>query len=174
VSVERGVVRQAAQFVALANTLSQSGLGNVDETPSPIWWPGLKPDEAKQEWNDLRQWVAQLRARFPNALRLPECWWQHNDIVEVLAALRDFERACFTPTSPPTAAVEWQRALREMEIRIELWIKRFSCGVPGRDHDVLESDDAPPPGWDEFLEQDEQRRRESPTPKPSERRTTDK
>jgi hypothetical protein len=174
VSTERGVVRRAAQLVALADGLRQDGLGHVDETPTPIWWPGLKPEETRQEWEDLRRWVGQLRVRFPNAIRLPDCWWRHNDLVEVLAALRDFERACFTPSSPATAAVEWQCALRDMEIRIEIWIKRLACSVPGRGHDLPARDDATPAGWDEFVEQDVQRRRESPTPMPSDEQTAEK
>jgi hypothetical protein len=174
VSVEPGVVRRAAQLVAPADGLRQEGLGRVDERPSPIWWPSLKAVEVKHEWEDLRRWVGQLRVRFPNAIRLPDCWWRHNDLVEVLAALRDYERACFTPSSPATAAVEWQRALREMEIRMEIWIKRFGCSVPGRGHDPPDqSEDAIPRGWNEFIEQDAQRRGGSPTPLPSEETTTD-
>ena len=132
--VERGVVRKAAQLVALADGLSQDGLGRLaqDEAPRPVHWPNLKPEEAIEEWNELCGWVERLRVRFPNAIRLPDCWWRHNDLVEVLAALRDFERVCFSDTAPATAPVEWQRALRDMEIRIEIRIKRFTCAVDAR------------------------------------------
>ncbi|HZC51167.1 MAG TPA: hypothetical protein VE441_01530 [Mycobacterium sp.] len=163
------MVRKAAQLVALADGLSQDGLGRLaqDEAPRPVHWPDLTSEEAVEEWNELRLWVERLRVRFPNAIRLPDCWWRHNDLVEVLAGLRDFERVCFGETAPATAPVEWQRALRDMETRIEIWIKRFTCSVPGRGHDPLELREAKPPGWDEFVEADAQRRRESPTPTPS-------
>lgn len=156
---ERGLVRQAMQLAALVEGLRKEGLA-ADEMPYPILWPAIEPGEAKREWDELRRWVNQLRVRFPNAIRLPDCWWQHNDLVEVLAALRDFERGSFVSTAPASAALEWQRALRDMEVRMEIWIKRFTCSVPGRGHDVPVSDDAAPPGWDDFVQRDVDRRRD--------------
>jgi hypothetical protein len=172
VSPERRVVRQAAQLVALAKGLRNDLDDDSGELPHPIHWPSLTAEEARQEWDELRRWVRQLRARFPNITRLPECWWQHNDLVEILAALRDYERACFSPTAPATAAVEWQRALRDMEIRMEIWIKRFTCTVPGRGHTTPDYvADIAPDGWAESVRCDVNRRRNagsrSPTPSPS-------
>ena len=120
----------------------------------PIHWPALTPEEAAEEWDALRQWVSQLCARFPNALRLPDCWWRHNDLVEVLSALRDYERACVARSAPATAAVEWQRAFRDMEVRLESWIKRLACSVQGRSHDRPAPVDVVPEGWIEFVEDD--------------------
>lgn len=144
--------------------------------PRPIHWPSLKPsNEARDEWNSLRIWVEHLRVRFPNAIRLPDCWWRHNDLVEVLAALRDHERASYHPTASATGPVEWQRALRDMETRIDIWIKRFNCTVPGRRHELLPVPvPTEPAGWQDFVEEDLQRRQcagdnssESPTCSPS-------
>jgi hypothetical protein len=134
VSSERRVVRQAAQLVALAHGLRNDLVEDAEALPHPIHWPSLTAEEAEQEWDELCRWVHRLCARFPNLTRVPDCWWQHNDLVEILSALRDYERACFTSTAPATAAVEWHRALRDMEIRMEIWIKRFTCTVPGRGH----------------------------------------
>ncbi len=76
-----------------------------------------------------------LRARFPHlTARIPDCWYRHNDLVEALLALRDHERACYTASSPASAAVEWHRAFRDMEARWDSWIKRFTCTVPGKGH----------------------------------------
>lgn len=174
---EKPIVRKAAQLVALAHELREEGLGKGDQQ-HPIFWPALRAEEAKREWDALRRWVEQLRIRYPNLVRLPECWWRHNDLVEVLSALRDHERACFNPLAPATAAVEWQRALRDMEIRMEIWIKRFTCNVPGRCHETqVSSEDVLPDGWMEHVTRDVARRRrpdepstdepESPTPDPS-------
>jgi hypothetical protein len=159
VSAERRVVRQAAQLVALANGLRNDLHDDDHALPHPIHWPSLTAEEAEHEWDELRHWVERLRARFPNLTRLPDCWWQHNDLVEVLAALRDYERASFSPTAPATAAVEWQRALRDMEIRIEIWIKRFTCTVPGRGHTFPDPIDVTPDGWGEHVRRDVYRRR---------------
>jgi hypothetical protein len=49
---------------------------------------------------------------------IPPCWEQHNGMVEALAALRDHERDCYAETAPPSAAVDWLRAFREIEARL--------------------------------------------------------
>ena len=107
----------------------------------------------------MRQWVEHLVHRFPNIARLPDCWWRHNDLVEVLSALRDYERACFAITAPATGPIEWQRALRDVEIRIEIWTKRFTCNVPGRGHDPADPNSDPVDGWTRFIEADVTHRR---------------
>jgi hypothetical protein len=126
----------------------------VDESAPPIQWSELTAEEAEQEWPALRAWVNQLQRRFPHTLRLPTCWWQHNDLVELLAALRDHERASFGPSAPPTAAIEWHRAFRDTEVRAETWIRRLGCSVPGREHPDVSTSDA----WQHFIEADVQSR----------------
>lgn len=117
--------------------------------PSPIYWPTLTAAEASEEWEALRGWVELLQLRFPNSMRLPECWWQHNDLVEVLAALRDAERACYHTRSSAAAPADWHRMLREVETRTETWTKRFTCAVRGH---------AGEPEWSQFVESDVTRR----------------
>jgi hypothetical protein len=156
---DRGVVRRAAQLVAISEHLRQEGLGQAETTPRPISWPALTPEEATEEWPALRQWVEQLVHRFPNITRLPDCWWRHNDLVEALSALRDYEHACFATTAPAAGPVEWQRALRDIEARIEVWTKRFTCTVPGRGHDPADATSDPVDSWTRFIEADVNRRR---------------
>ena len=123
---------------------------DVDGSAPPVCWPALTAEEADREWPALRAWVERLQARFPHTLRLPACWWQHNDLVELLAALRDHERASFGPSAAPTAALDWHRAFREAETRAETWIRRFGCAVAGREHPDLSG----PEGWQQFLAAD--------------------
>jgi hypothetical protein len=125
-----------------------------DAEVPPVHWPTLIVDETEDEWCSLRLWVEQLYIRFPHAVRVPPCWWQHNDLVELLSALRDYERASYAPTAATTAAVDWHRAFREIEGRMELWIKRFSCGLSGREHAYAVSDE----GWAAFTAADAQAR----------------
>lgn len=67
----------------------------------------------------LTPWVEQLVTRFDLDIRVvPPCWAQHNGMVEALSALRDHERACYSETAAPTAALDWFRALREIEARL--------------------------------------------------------
>ena len=60
---------------------------------------------------------------------LPPCWEQHNGMVEALLALRDHERACYADSASPTAAVDWFRALREIEIRLADLAAQTQCTV---------------------------------------------
>jgi hypothetical protein len=128
----------------------------VDAAACPTYWPRLTAAEAAEEWPTLREWVKQLQHRFPHTLRLPNCWWQHNDLVEILSALRDHERGSYAASAPPNSALDWHRAFRDVELRIEIWIKRFGCTVPGREH-PLGTDDA---AWLAFLEGDAATRRQ--------------
>lgn len=105
-----------------------------DESGAPVYWPTLTAEEAEDEWPALREWVDQLLIRFPHCARVPQCWWRHNDLVELFSALRDHERASFASTASAAAATDWHRAFRDVELRAEMWIRRFTCSVPGRDH----------------------------------------
>jgi hypothetical protein len=159
-NAQRPIIRKAAQLVALAHDLSQGALGDTGDLPHPTHWPTLHAEEALREWDQLRCWVDLLRMRFPHLTHIPECWWRHNDLVEILAALRDYERACFSPIAPASAAVEWQRALQDMELRMEIWIKRFTCGVAGRGHQAAPTTvDEVPDGWADFIDYDIAQRR---------------
>jgi hypothetical protein len=134
------------------------GIGEAMErfnakTPA-IYWPTIIAAETEKEWRALRHWVERLYVRFPHAGRVPPCWWQHNDLVELLSALRDYERASFAPEAPPTAAVEWHRAFRDIETRLEMWVKRLDCALVGREHASLITDE----GWDAFIAGDVQAR----------------
>lgn len=54
---------------------------------------------------------------------------QHNATVEALSALRDHERASFSGKSPRTAAVDWFRALGEMEYQLTAITSRTQCSI---------------------------------------------
>lgn len=123
---------------------------DVDAAASPTCWTRLTADEAAEEWPALRAWAEQLQRRFPHALRLPTCWWKHNDLVEILAALRDHERGAYASSATPSSAIDWHRAFREVEARMEIWIKRFGCAVPGREHPTGTDESA----WRAFVDAD--------------------
>jgi hypothetical protein len=79
---------------------------------------------------ELRGWVQALVRRFAIEPRvLPPCWEQHNGMIEALLALRDHERACYADSASPTAAVDWLRALREIEIRLADLAAQTQCTV---------------------------------------------
>ncbi len=96
----------------------------------PVHWPSLSGDEAAHAFADLRGWVEQLVNRFAIEVRvIPPCWHQHNGMVEALSALRDHERACFADTASPTAAVDWFRALRDIEARLIELASKTQCSA---------------------------------------------
>jgi len=132
---------------------------DVDATAPPTAWPRLPAEDAIEEWPALRLWVEQLQCRFPHTLRLPNCWWQHNDLVEILVALRDHERGAYASSALPGAAMDWHRAFRDAEVRMEFWIKRFGCAVPGREHPAGTDEAA----WRSFVAADVAARRSNST-----------
>jgi hypothetical protein len=85
----------------------------------PVHLPSRTARERTEALAELRAWVTQLVVRLHIDTRvIPPCWEQHNGMVEALQALRDHERASYAESASPTAAVDWFRALREIEARL--------------------------------------------------------
>ena len=118
-------------------------------------WPSLLPDDARQAWADLRDWVEALVDRFALETRVvPPCWYRHNTLVEALSALRDHERICFAPSASPTAAVDWFRALREIEHRLSEACARTQCSVNEHRPDPPRTWQTDQAQWQTFVEAD--------------------
>lgn len=136
-------------------------LGGLDELApgAPLLWPEIPVEDAAAEWQELRTWVHGLVARYAlDSHVVPACWFRHNHLVEALAALRDHERGCFAATSPPTAAIEWQRAWRDIESRLRAWTAELRCDShhhPAHDQHRGVSED----GWENFVTADSSGRR---------------
>lgn len=104
--------------------------GDLPDIPAPTHWPALPADDTADAWRDLRRWVEALQERFGlDHHVLPGCWWRHNRHVEALAALRDHERASYSPTAPATAPVEWIRALRDITTVLAGWTSDTGCAT---------------------------------------------
>jgi hypothetical protein len=124
----------------------------------PVLWPRLAAAELADELEALRDWAEALVERFGlDSHVVPACWWRHNHLVEALAALRDHERGSYAPTAPPTAAVEFHRALRDIEVRLRDWVAELRCEA-GHDasHDRARRLGAE--GWEDWLAAEAQRR----------------
>lgn len=107
---------------------------HTDGSAPAVFWPALTAEEAEAEWPALQEWVTGLQTRFPRSPRLPSCWYRHNDVVEVLSALRDYERYCFGPGAAASAAFDWQRAHREADDYIHWLNRRWRCDVADGPH----------------------------------------
>ncbi|MHB8185704.1 MAG: hypothetical protein ACYDDU_06370 [Dermatophilaceae bacterium] len=125
------------------------------DVSGPTHWPSLLPDDARQAWADLRDWVERLVDRFGLETRIvPPCWYRHNTLVEALTALRDHERICFAPNASPTGAVDWFRALREIEHRLTEACARTQCSVNEHRPDPLRTWLTDQDQWRTFVEAD--------------------
>jgi hypothetical protein len=90
---------------------------------------------------------------------LPSCWWRHPPFVEALAALKDHERGSYAPTAPATAAVEFHRAVRDIEARLRSWCCELRCeAAHDPSHDQLRT--LPEVGFAEFVAELARRRKE--------------
>jgi hypothetical protein len=142
--------------------LRATGIPDLDDIPSATHWPSIPTQKAEVEWQELRTWVEQLQRRFAHLDHhtIPPCWWQHNEHVEALAALRDHERVSYLPAAPATAPVEWMRALRDIEFLLHSWTAEYPCGASHQEpparfrHGQFD-------GWDDHLASDVKRRAET-------------
>jgi hypothetical protein len=156
---EQGDGLEAERLSALAKLFDADGPPDLDEISGPVYWPDLSVAEAGREWNDLRTWVDQLVVRFPHLDHhvIPRCWFLHNGHVEALAALRDHERVNFGEAAPGTAAVDWHRAFRDIEIRLREWTGQLACGAT-HDPRSPQRRSIDPDEWDRFVREDVHRR----------------
>jgi hypothetical protein len=127
----------------------------LGEQTGPTHWPSLLPDEAGPAWAELRDWVEHLVDRFALDTRVvPPCWYLHNTLVEALSALRDHERICFAPNASPAGAVDWFRALREIENRLSQACARTQCSINEHRPDPPRAWATDQAMWQTFLETD--------------------
>jgi hypothetical protein len=117
------------RLAGLAGLLGAEGM-DLPDLDGPVFWPGVSAEDAPAEWQALRRWVERLVERFDlDYHSVPRCWYRHNGIAEALAALRDHERASYSATAAPTAAVDWHRAFRDIEARLREWTGGLACGA---------------------------------------------
>ena len=129
--VQEAEVGDQAEAVALLAAMFSGSAGtSLDQVAGPRRWPAVTAEETPRRWGELREWVAELIRRFDHLDHhvIPLCWWRHNSHVEALMALRDHERMSYSDTSPPSAAVEWHRAFRDIEARLREWTSTLACG----------------------------------------------
>lgn len=148
VSPDQATGHPPAGFLARLISGGDDGDDEFDEDtkPSdpPIHWPSLTGAEAANEWRLLYLWVTVLQHRFRGMVRLPTCWYRHNDLVEALSALRDHERISYADNAAPTAAVAWHAAFRDIEVRLRTWISELRCGGDPDYHDHAVHAGTPP------------------------------
>jgi len=122
-SVDHLATRQAALENRFAR---QDQLDGFDHDPDDAAEPVMPrrrelvddPEQLDQMDNELRAWVAWLINRYRLALKIPDCWYQHGQLVEEFTALwYAWRTAWLTPASgwDPT---RWHHDLASMLQRI--------------------------------------------------------
>ncbi|WP_439593068.1 hypothetical protein [Microbacterium sp.] len=88
-----------------------------DESSEPIAaeiinWRYLTSGEAEQVWADLRDWVEWFTVRYRVPIStVPNCWWQHEQLVEELSALHTAHVVCFDDADTGLGPVGWHERL---------------------------------------------------------------
>ena len=83
----------------------------INTATGPIDWSRLHARHHAQQLEILDDWVRWLVRQYGIDQReIPDCWSQHPELVEELAALRTARTAAYGPDAFPTAALDWHHA----------------------------------------------------------------
>ena len=84
-----------------------------------VRWRDLAPEQARVEWNTLRQWVEWVTTRFDVPVSLvPNCWWQHPALVEELSALHVAWRTAYDQQDSGLGPVMWLERWHNAKARL--------------------------------------------------------
>lgn len=97
--------------------------------PTAWCWRDIGANAEEQLWHELGAWVGWIRARYPLARKVPECWDKHPEIVEELTALwLAWQYAYEERDAPLTAAADWHdRWLPGVLHRLEHGVMAVDC-----------------------------------------------
>lgn len=75
-------------------------------------WRSMDDIQARDEWIALRKWVEWFAIRYDVPVSaVPNCWWQHAQLVEELSALHCSHRAAFDPADTGNGPIMWHERL---------------------------------------------------------------
>jgi hypothetical protein len=78
-----------------------------------ISWDALDAERLREAWADLEVWVDKLRSDY-SAVKLPDCWPRHPDLVAELIAFRARWRDIYAAPEgdgDPKDAIQWHESL---------------------------------------------------------------
>lgn len=94
----------------------------------PICWAAHTPDNQQLYLEDLDTWVAWLVAHYSLDRRhVPECWVQHWELLEELAALHLAWEGAFATTAQADAPLAWHERFALARSRLADWAARTGC-----------------------------------------------
>jgi len=125
-------------------------LEEQEATGGPLHWPTLEGEDLAQAQVDLTVWVEALVDRFELQTKtVPRCWNRHNNLIEALQALRDFERGSFCEGANPTQGVDFLRALRDVVEIVGEWVRDSGCTSTHCENLTPRTWSTDPAGWDD-------------------------
>ncbi|KGM03401.1 hypothetical protein [Cellulomonas cellasea] len=94
----------------------------------PICWAAHGPDDQRLLLEDLDTWVTWLTHHYSLDRRhIPECWTEHWEFVEELAALHLAWEGAFSTTAHADAPLGWHERFHLSRTRLTEWVARTGC-----------------------------------------------
>lgn len=94
----------------------------------PICWAAQTPDSRRLYLEDLDTWVTWLVVQYSLDRRhVPECWDEHWELVEELAALHLAWEGAFATTAQADAPLAWHERFAASRSRLAEWASRTGC-----------------------------------------------
>lgn len=98
----------------------------------PICWAAHTPDSQRLYLEDLETWVTWLAHHYSLDRRhIPECWDQHWELIEELAALHLAREGAFATTASADAPLVWHERFAATRTRLSEWVARVGCRPGG-------------------------------------------
>lgn len=103
----------------------------------PICWAAHTPDSQRLYLEDLETWVTWLAHHYSLDRRyIPECWDQHWELIEELAALHLAWEGAFATTAQADAPLAWHERFAAARSRLTEWVSRTGCRPGEHRHPV--------------------------------------
>lgn len=94
----------------------------------PICWPAYTPDNQHLLLEDLITWVDWVARHYSlDRRQIPECWDQHWELIEELAALHLAWEGAYSSTAHADAPLSWHERFAAARARLTDWVARTGC-----------------------------------------------
>lgn len=94
----------------------------------PICWAAHTPEDQRLLLEELDLWVAWLAHHYALDRRhVPECWAQHWELIEELAALHLAWEGAFATTAQADAPLAWHERFAAARSRLADWVSKTGC-----------------------------------------------
>ena len=91
-------------------------------------WRELTPEQARDVWSALTEWVRWLVATYQLTTSVvPDCWWRHPEIVAELYALQRAELASYTAEDPGFGPLAFHERLPHAVERLRMHTRTAGC-----------------------------------------------